>query len=425
MHPIRFWRTGAALSVALCVVLFLAGRSDATSIRVSLSELSARSSIVVRAHVERMQAAWTADNTIETTVYLRLSAAPRGHLSAGALIPVRVRGGMVDDLTMYSSEAPTFEVGEEVFVFLSGPSGSAYEISEGRQGKFEVSGDRAINRAWGAEFSLVDLEAGARGGRWPVETQALSAAGAQSPAVAPEGYVANGQHWPGAHPMEETYVINVNTGDAGGGNGSADAFRNAILAAGNSWSNAGANFAFHYGGASGVTSSGNDGQNVVHWENMGNSSTLAETTWWYSGDQIVEADLRYNDYYTWDATGSPSGSEVDLQSVTLHELGHWLSLGHDTDPGCPNVSAVMCATYNLGTTKQSLGANDVAGIKAIYGAVQTQPTSTPTRTATATYTPTRTPTPTRTLTPTRTPTPRPTLAPWQVKGRVWLPLIRR
>ncbi len=409
MLHMRSWRAVAAVFVALCAAMLLAGRSDATSIRVSLTELSARSQLVVRGRVERLESAWAADRTIETTVYVRLSDVARGHLSTGALIPVRVRGGRVNDVAMLSSEEPVFQPGEEVYLFLEGLSGNAYRVAAGRQGKFEVAGDRATNCAWGTEFKLDELQIGVRQGQWPAEPGALAATAAGN---SPDSYVLSGQHWPSAHP---SYVVNINTGDAGGGNGSADTFRNAINAAANTWNNAGANFAFQYGGGSGVTSSGQDGKNVVHWENMGNSTTLAESTWWYNGDQIVEADLRFNDYYTWDATGAPSSNEVDLQSVATHEFGHWLSLGHDTDPKCPNASPIMCASYNLGTLKRSLGANDIAGIKALYGSAQVQPTNTPR--------PTNTPTPRPTAT--RMPTRGPTLALWQIRDRNWLPLIWR
>jgi hypothetical protein len=225
--------------------------------------------------------------------------------------------------------------------------------------------------------------------------------------------------------MEESYVININTGDAGGANGSVDAFRNALVAAGNTWSNAGAAFSFKYGGSSGAVSTGYDNQNLIHWENMGDSTTLAEATWWkYDSGQLVETDIRFNDYYAWDVTGSPAGNEPDLQSVATHELGHWLSLGHDTDGGCPASGPVMCASYNMGTVKRTLSGNDIAGIKAIYGSAS-QPTPTRTATPRPTYTPTRTATPRPTYTPTRTPTPRPTLSPRQIKSRAFLPRAGR
>lgn len=52
--------------------------------------------------------------------------------------------------------------------------------------------------------------------------------------------------------------------------------------------------------------------------------------------------------------------QLDLFSVVLHELGHALGLGHSSDP-----SAVMYFTYQGG--RRSLSADDIAGIRAIYG----------------------------------------------------------
>jgi len=211
--------------------------------------------------------------------------------------------------------------------------------------------------------------------------------------LAPENYVLTGKKWFGPNPMEEDYLINVNTSDVNGSNGSVEAFRNAVIGAGNTWSNAGAKFAFRYGGATGITTSAYDEKNVIRWEDMGSTSTLAEATWWsYSGGQIIEVDIRFNDHYSWDATGSPSGSEPDVQSIATHEMGHWLSLNHDDDPscsGCPSGGPVMCRCYTMGSVKRTLASSDIAGIKALYGS-QSPSTATPTPTATPTATPTRT-----------------------------------
>jgi hypothetical protein len=420
-HISRFGRAVAACCLAALVAFLLAGRSDATSIRLPLTELSARSQLVVRGRVERTESAWNAERQIESTVYVRLSEVSRGPLSAGALIPVRVRGGTIDGLTMVSSEEPTFALGEDVYLFLADLQGDAYRLSAGQQGKFNVASDRASNLAWERGFRIGDLEEGVLHGRWPAEPETSTATPAPSAfldgafltpgeaasaaAAAPDNYVYNNAKWPGSNPMQENFLINVNTNDAGTGNGSAEEFRNAILASTYTWNNAGAAFSFKYGGLSGATSWTNDGNNVVYWQNLGNTPTLAETQWWYNNGQILDVDLRFNDYYAWDVTGRPSGNEPDLQTVSTHEFGHWLSLGHDTDASCPNSTAVMCASYNLGTLKRSLGASDIAGIKAIYGTGGSLPAPTPT--------------------PTKIPTARPTLAPWQIKGRAYLPLLIR
>jgi hypothetical protein len=53
------------------------------------------------------------------------------------------------------------------------------------------------------------------------------------------------------------------------------------------------------------------------------------------------------------------GASIDLYSVTLHELGHALGLGHSDLP-----SAVMYPYYKMST---KLSADDIAGIQALYG----------------------------------------------------------
>ena len=302
------------------------------------------------------------------------------------------------------------------------------------RGSSTIAGDRAINRAWQSEFRLADLQKGVAEDLWPAEPDSSGTAvrrqilpartsrrsyssrgGQHRRDVAPDAYVYSNVKWFGPSPMEESYLINVNTGDAGGANGTADAFRSAIVAAGNTWSNAGAAFSFKYGGTSSITTTGYDEKNVIHWESMGNTPTLAEATWWkYDNGQIVETDIRFNDYYAWDATGQPSSSEPDLQSIATHELGHWLSLAHDTDSGCPNSSACDVCVLRDGHGETGAGRErhrrhqgDLRASRLLH-----RP-PTPTRT----YTPPRTPTPTRTYGP--------TLSPRQIKSRVYLPMIRR
>jgi hypothetical protein len=94
------------------------------------------------------------------------------------------------------------------------------------------------------------------------------------------------------------------------------------------------------------------------------------------------------------------GTNVDLYSVALHEMGHALGLGHSDRPG-----SVMYPYYKLST---GLTDDDIAGIRALYGsnvaATPAPPAPTPTPSPAPTPTPTPAP-PAPPPAPTPTPTP--------------------
>jgi predicted Zn-dependent protease len=93
--------------------------------------------------------------------------------------------------------------------------------------------------------------------------------------------------------------------------------------------------------------------------------TLALTTWWYRNDELVEADIGFNQAKRWDSYrgATKPGLVYDLRRVALHELGHVLGLGHPNDHG-QTVVAMMNGTIG---SLDSLTVDDIAGIEAIYG----------------------------------------------------------
>jgi hypothetical protein len=459
------------VSLFLALILFAlvdGGRALALSVRLTLEEMVLKADLVVRAHVVQVTGDWldVQRRTIETTNVLEVVYPIKGQ-PIGTLLTVKTQGGTVGNLTMVVEDEPIFRPGEEVIVFLGRPPSvpPASGGDEGRggltvfgagQGKFSVEAGQVVNHAWlmrvpvgdfldqveqallkqgitptmpsraarqaiEAHPSLTGRGEGERGGGADTILSSLRLDGlwrTLTGGPVPDNYVYNGMKWPGANPMDEVYVVNLNAADVGPGNGSATDFLNAIVEAGRTWNRVqDAHFDFVYGGSTTVSAKQYDNVNAVFWVNMGAVSTLARASWWYSGDQILEADVEINEYWTWDATGSPGSNEVDLQSVALHELGHWLSLGHDTDSSCSSnftTSPVMCPAYALGKLKRNLHSNDIAGITYIYpGPTDTPsavpPTNTPTQTPT--NTPTQTPTNTPTQTPTNTPTPTPTNTP--------------
>lgn len=111
----------------------------------------------------------------------------------------------------------------------------------------------------------------------------------------------------------------------------------------------------------------NDGNSIVVWvENnwVYGNGTIAITFNWYDPNTgvIGESDLMSNGQdYTW--TTGDTAVETDVQDFLTHEAGHYLGMGHSADTG-----ATMYATGSLGETlKRSLNADDIAGVRAIYG----------------------------------------------------------
>lgn len=129
------------------------------------------------------------------------------------------------------------------------------------------------------------------------------------------------------------------------------------------------NFDFDFQGT--ATSSPGD-QNVVSWGTSGcGGGTLAYTT-----SPIANGwNILMCEGFTWaDGPGSPSGSQVDIQGIVCHELGHALGLGHtnsfcgtcnDTASGAATMCAFIC---NNGVSERVIQADDKNGINAIYGA---------------------------------------------------------
>jgi hypothetical protein len=63
-----------------------------------------------------------------------------------------------------------------------------------------------------------------------------------------------------------------------------------------------------------------------------------------------------------DDSAGPAAGAVDLQGIFTHEYGHCLGLDHSTVPGC-TMEAAPPSTLDI----RSIEADDIAGVRAIYG----------------------------------------------------------
>jgi predicted Zn-dependent protease len=184
-------------------------------------------------------------------------------------------------------------------------------------------------------------------------------------------YTTNGGAWP--HPElvtisfapDGTYV-NGNTSDLfarmNAKFGSSTVWQNQILKAAQAWAQQ-TNLNFTVvsdNGAdkgSGLYQQGDPGFGDIRFfgYNFG-TSTLAMA---YAPPPVsnysIAGDININTAQTWNI-----GTTYDLFTVSMHELGHALGLGHST-----SATSVMYATYN--GVDSGLGTDDINGIRSIYG----------------------------------------------------------
>ncbi|KAI3851147.1 hypothetical protein MKX03_021505 [Papaver bracteatum] len=73
----------------------------------------------------------------------------------------------------------------------------------------------------------------------------------------------------------------------------------------------------------------------------------------------TDGRLHYDADENWGT--DPASDEMDLESVTLHEIGHILGLGHTSDG-----EAVMFPSIGHGKTKRQLASDDINGVQTLY-----------------------------------------------------------
>jgi hypothetical protein len=88
--------------------------------------------------------------------------------------------------------------------------------------------------------------------------------------------------------------------------------------------------------------------------------TLAVTQIESQGDRVVSVGAVFNDDLAWEVyAGTWDDEAPDFRRVALHELGHWLGLGHE------NAALSIMASF-AGDT-EALQADDVDGVRFLYG----------------------------------------------------------
>lgn len=164
--------------------------------------------------------------------------------------------------------------------------------------------------------------------------------------------------WSGTNPVVNFYVgENISN------------WADAISKAGNTWSQE-ANFTLSYAGTTSNTNVSKNGKNEIMFSKLG-SGTIGQASYWSSGGKMNECDLTLNSDMKWSTEDKTPSGHYDVETITLHELGHWLNLrdlyGNYGD-GEYDMEKVMYGYGYTGRNKRDLHPDDKDGIIYIYGA---------------------------------------------------------
>lgn len=140
------------------------------------------------------------------------------------------------------------------------------------------------------------------------------------------------------------------------GDGSGDSTQSSI-------GNGGANFSFVWQGS--ANGAGNTGADICSAPNVGGGGAIA---WCYASGGGWKIEYADNDFNFADGPDGINGSQMCIQNVGCHELGHSLGLGHSS----VGSATMYYATGNGATNFRSIAADDKDGVQAIYGARDAQ-----------------------------------------------------
>ena len=256
-------------------------------------------------------------------------------------------GGTIGDVTVEVEDQPVPKVGKRVLIRADA---QARERSHAML--LDPGGKAGSPKAW-AEVGREMEALGKRKGVAPDWAHKLLARRARDFVHPPGDPV-----WSGTYPTTVTLEIWDNTSDLG----AEDAF-GAVAQAIDTWNAAGANFSIRRvvrsGGLAALTT---DRRMIVRWSPTGPAGVLATTTWSFNNttNQFIDADIQFWDNQAWST--NPGATQLDIQSVAAHELGHFLGVPHST-----GATDVMQAAIGAGVQRRVLSANDIAAIQGLYG----------------------------------------------------------
>ena len=163
-----------------------------------------------------------------------------------------------------------------------------------------------------------------------------------------------GNKWPGATPQVSFFVNTV----------IAD-WKDALISAATTWSESGNLNLYYDGDFTGPTTS--NGKNEVSEANL-DPGTIAMASYMSRGGAMIECDITFNTDYNFSTAATTPAGAFDVESIGLHEMGHWCGL-RDLYGGGDDREKVMYGYSNTGASsmRREPHPDDAAGIAWIYG----------------------------------------------------------
>lgn len=363
----------SAITYSNCGEVRTTGTSNTTGpgalmIANDLDELTDNASTVVEGTVVSFQSCHTSENpgyiTFVTVAVDDALKTEDGDDSVNS-VRIAVDGGVVDGIGMAAGTSPEFAAGERVVVFLERTHQGETVLSDDYQSKLSVRADGTIE---GHDTTISEVEAAVQAaseGDLPDSEDPL----AGQPGIIESAYTKTG---PWIHNNIHPVTVNINASDGKPSQLSTTDARLAIINSFKTWQLLPDNY-IGFGFANTTrrnTQSACEGKFDVTWgiDEAHGSSTLAVTYTCYQGENTIDADIEIDTNHwgsAWrtDGSGSCASSKVDLETVMLHESGHFIGLGHPSANNC-QPCPVMNASY--GGVQRNACADDQAGAKSLY-----------------------------------------------------------